>query len=325
MRVLITGGSGFLGRQLARRLTTDGDDVLVLSRQPLDVPPPGRSALWSGVSDVKALRQALDRIDAVIHLAARVHVMRDRSDDALAAFREVNVIGTETVLREAIAAGVRTFVYFSSIKAAAERSTSPLDERIQPHPEDAYGISKREAELHVVQMASRASLPAVILRPPMVYGPEMKGNMLRLFRLVHSGIPLPFGSIENSRSMVFSSNATWAVSSLLRAPMSDVEIFHVTDAEAVSTPELIRRIGASLERPVRLLHCPPWLLGAAGRMGDLMNRVARFSLSSSEIQRLTGSLVLDSSKLRNAIGRPPHTLDDGLRQTARWFREVAAA
>lgn len=325
--VLVTGATGFLGRQLCEALRARGIPVRGLVRDP-------SARLGHGVEPVHApdlldrgaVRRAVAGADAVVHLAARVHVMRDAAADPLAEFRRVNVEGTRTLLEEAVAAGVRSFVFVSSVKAVGEAGTVPWDETTPPRPVDPYGISKLEAETLVRATAERAGLHAPILRLPLVYGPGVKGNMLQLFRLVDRGVPLPFGAVPNRRSLVYSGNVAAAVLAVLDAPAAASETFFVSDGRDLTTPELIREVGRALGVAPRLLRVPPGLLRAAARAGDVVSRVAPFPLTSAALQRLTGSLSLDTSRIGRVTGyRPPYSVEEGLRATADWYRARGAA
>ncbi|HEX2190363.1 MAG TPA: NAD-dependent epimerase/dehydratase family protein [Longimicrobiaceae bacterium] len=325
--VLVTGATGFLGGHLCEALLARGVPVRGLVRGPGSRLPAGvEPAHAADLLDREALRRAVAGAEAVVHLAARVHVMRDGAEDPLAEFRRVNVEGTRVLLEEVVAAGVRSFVFVSSVKAVGEAGTVPWTEATPPHPVDPYGISKLEAERLVRETAERAGLHAPILRLPLVYGPGVKGNMLQLFALVDRGIPLPFGAVANRRSMAFSGNVVAAIEAVLHGPSAGAETFFVSDGRDLATPELVREVARALGVAPRLLRVPPALLRAAARAGDAVSRVAPFPLTSAALQRLTGSLPLDASKLGRATGfRPPYTVEEGLRATAAWYRSGRAA
>lgn len=273
------------------------------------------------VLDPAALRPALAGADTVVHLAARVHVMGETTPDPLAEFRRANVEGTRILLEEAVRAGVGRLVFTSTVKAVGEASTTPWTEEIPPRPLDPYGVSKLEAEALVRQTADRHSLHASVLRLPLVYGPGMKGNMIRLFRLVDRGVPLPLGLVRNRRSLAFVGNVAGAVMAVLRSPAARGETFFVSDGYDLSTPELLRAIGRALGRQVRLLPVPPALLRAAGQVGDLIARFRPVPLTSAAMDRLLGSLAVDSSKLTRLTGyRPPYSVEEAIRLSAHWYR-----
>lgn len=323
--ILVTGATGFVGRHLCARLVRDGVRVRGLVRGGGAALPDGVEAAGAAdLLDRPAVRDAMAGVDAVVHLAARVHVMRDRAEDPLAEFRRVNVEGTRVLLEEAVRAGVRKLVFASSVKAVGEGGDEALTEGTTPAPADPYGVSKLEAEALVRETAERNALHAPILRFPLVYGPGMKGNMLRLFGLVDRGVPLPFGSVRNRRSMLYVENAVEAVLAVLSAPEAGRELFLCSDGEDLSTPGLVRAVASALGRPARLLPVPPALFLAGGRVGDVVARVAPFPLTSAAVDRLLGSLYVDSSRLGRIAGfRPPVSVAEGLERTAAWYRRAA--
>lgn len=322
--VLVTGANGFLGQHVCRTLERAGLRVRGLVRDPnsVDVGTCADIAVANDLTDRGALRAALRDVNAVVHLAARVHQIRDVDPDPIRAFRRVNVEGTRSLLDEAIAAGVRRFVFISTVKAVGEATVEPWTDETVPEPTDPYGISKLEAERLVLETAARAAVEPVVLRLPLLYGPGMKANMLRLFDLVWRGIPLPLGLVGNRRSLLFVENAADAILAVLRANAGMGETYFVSDGEDVSTPDLIRAIAVALDRRARLIPVPPTVLKAVGRCGDLLARFGSFPLTTAEVNRLLDSLVIDSSRIRRAVGfSPAHRLEDGLAITARWYRE----
>lgn len=228
--ILVTGSTGFIGRPLCRALLETGAVVRGASREGGGHPVHGvQRVLVADPLDRRAVRAAAAGADAVVHLAARVHVMSETSSDPLADFRQANADATELLASEAAAAGVRTMVLASSVKAVGERSSVPWTEGVAPAPTDPYGISKREAERALASMASRFRDGATVLRFPLVYGPGMQGNMLRLFSLVYRRLPLPFASVANRRSMLFVENLVAAVRRMLERPSPGIETYFVTD------------------------------------------------------------------------------------------------
>lgn len=317
--VLVTGATGFLGGHVCRALVGHGVRVRGLTRGTgAALPDQVEPYRATGLDDRRALADALAGVDGVIHLAARVHQgPATGRDDGPTGFRAVNVEGTRTLLDLAVAAGVQSFVLASSTKAVGEGGDAPYTEETPPAPADGYGRSKLEAE----QLLRASRLHAPVLRLPLVYGPGMKANALRLFDAVARGTPLPLGAVQNRRSFLFSGNLTAAVLSVLQHE-SGSDTFFVSDGEDLSTAELARRIGRALDRPARLLPVPPAALRVAGRAGDLLARVTRWPLTSAAVDRLVGSLAVDSAKLSRATGfRPPYGVDDGLRITAQWYRD----
>jgi nucleoside-diphosphate-sugar epimerase len=259
-------------------------------------------------------RTALSGVDVVAHLAARVHVMHEGSADPLAAFRRVNVEGTVQLARCAAAAGVRRLVFLSSVKVNGESSARPFTEADAPAPADAYGTSKWEAELALAALARDGAFEVVTLRPPLVYGPGVRANFLRLMQAVVLGIPLPLGAIDNRRSLVYLGNLVDAIVACLAHPDVADRTWLVSDGEDLSTPVLVRRLASALAVRPRLLPVPPAMLRV---LGALIGKRAA-------VERLTGSLQVDSTALRHAAGwSPPFTVDQGLADTARWFRARA--
>jgi nucleoside-diphosphate-sugar epimerase len=322
--VLVTGAGGFVGRHLCASLLERGALVRGLVRH--GAAPTGvEEARAADLTDRDAVRGAMQGVDTVLHLAARVHQMDERSPDRAAAYRRTNVEGTRVVLEEAIAAGVRRFVFFSSVKAVGEGADRPWTEESPAHPTDPYGESKLEAERLVREVAGAAGLHAPVLRLPLVYGPGVNANMLSLFRLVDRGVPLPLRSLRNRRSLLYVGNLAAAVRAVLEAPAAGTETFFVSDGHDLSTPELVRAIAEALGRPARLLPVPAAVFRAAGRVGDLVGRARRVPLSSAAVDRLMGSLSVDTAKLRRMAGYvPPFSVPDGLRETARWYRAQTA-
>jgi UDP-glucose 4-epimerase len=318
--VLVTGANGFLGRHVCSALIARRIAVRGLLRQPGAFLHPGVvPAPAQGLDDLAAIRAALRGVEGVIHLAARVH--QEPTPAAARAFRAVNVEGTRSLLGEALSAGARDFVFVSSVKAVGEVSEAPWTESTPPAPTDAYGLTKLEAETVVRSLADREGVHAPILRLPLVYGPEMKANALRLFQLVDRGVPLPLGSVRNRRSLLFTGNLMAALFASLESPAGS-DTFFVSDAEDLSTPELVTLIARSLGRRARLVPVPVGLLRMAGRVGDVVARAWPFPLTTAAIDRLVGSLSVDSSKLIRLTGySPPYSVAEGLRITAEWYRD----
>jgi nucleoside-diphosphate-sugar epimerase len=316
--VLVTGASGFVGRALCAALIAHGSTVRGAVRSGASTQDLARGCAPAVVGDVGPdtdWREALSGVTAVAHLAARVHVMRERSVDPLAAFRRVNVEGTLQLARSAAAAGVARLVFLSSVKVNGESSARPLTEVARPAPSDAYGVSKWEAEQALSGVSRETGLPIVVLRPPLVYGPGVKANFLRLMAAVERGVPLPLGSIDNRRSLVYLGNLVDAIRMCLTHPGVAGRTYFVADGEDLSTPALVRRLAAALAVRPRLWPIPP---AALAGLGALTGRRAA-------IERLTGSLQVDIGALRRDTGwSPPFSVDQGLAATARWYRTVAA-
>ncbi len=321
-RVVVTGANGFVGQHLCRQLVESGKQVTACLRDWADASRiedlngPLRlcrvSSLDSEIDIARAMRDA----DAVIHLAGRVHIMEDRVADPLREYRKVNVAITQTLARAAIQNGVRRFIYVSSAKVngeATQQHTFSADD--VPGYCDPYGQSKWEAEECLRQIAGDTKMGWVILRPPLVYGPQVKGNFLTLMKCVGRRLPLPFGSVHNKRSLVSVYNLSDLLCHLVDHPAAANNRFLVSDPEDVSTPDLIRRIAEALRRPSRIMCCPESVLTVTGSLFR----------QKAAVQRLCASLVLDKQKTRNLLGwTPPLDLDSGLAITAKWFTESIA-
>ena len=315
-RILVTGATGFVGRALLRRLVADGRRVRAATRgTPAALAAQAEAVAVGDIGPDTDWRAALAGIDAIVHLAARAHVLRESSADLHARYHAVNTLGALRLAEAAAAAGVRRFVFLSSARVHGGRSTgAPFTESSPLVAEDPYGRSKVDAERGLASLASGTQLEPVILRPPLVYGPEASGNFARLVALVARGVPLPLGAVRNRRSLVYVENLVDAIVRSLDHPSAAGETFMVSDGEDVSTPELIRRIARALGRPARLVPVPPALLRLGGALAG----------RSDDVARLLDDLVIDRSKIRAFLGwSPVFTLDEGLAQTAAWHRTVA--
>lgn len=314
MNVLVTGATGFVGHFLCARLLKEGWKVLgtlleseipsclVDEVEPVTVRPLGGNTEWG---------QALAGVDTIIHLAARVHIMDDPSADPLTEFRKVNVAGTARLAAEAAKAGVKRFIFISSIKVNGEESPSPYTSASRPAPSDPYGISKWEAEQALRKIESETGMEVVVVRPTLVYGPGVKANFLTMLKIISKGIPLPLASITNKRSMIYVGNLVDALTVCAVHPAAAGQTYLVSDGEDVSTPELIRRTAKALGLPARLFSFPVSLMRLAGKLTG----------KRGAVNRLTGSLTVDSSKIRQELGwMPPLTMEEGLAETARWFK-----
>ena len=302
-RVLVTGANGFVGRALVRRLTGAGFLVTQVPRSTGQAATPG---LYSA-GNYDDMAPLMSGHASLVHLAARVHVMNDAAHDPLAAFRAANVILAENLARQAAASGVKRFVFISSIKVNGEATLPgrPFTEQDAAAPQDAYSISKMEAEQGLRQIAAQTGMELVIVRSPLVYGPGVRANFAALMRAVERGVPLPLGSIDNRRSLVALDNLIDFIVTCIHHPAAAHQSFLVSDGEDLSTPELIRRMARAVGRPARLLPVPLWVL----RAGALVLG------KQDKLQRLCGNLQLDISKARGLLGwQPPVTVEEGLRR-----------
>jgi len=313
-KVLVTGASGFVGAALCGRLTATGYAVRAAVRT-LPVTAAGLRGVDSiGVGRIDgttAWDDALRNVDAVVHLAARVHVMYETCPTPLAEFRRTNLEGTERLARQAAEAGVKRLIYLSSVKVNGETSGErPFTAEDSPALEDPYAISKWEAEQALLELSKETGLEVVIVRPPLVYGPHVKGNFLRLLRLVDSGLPLPLGTLNNRRSMVGVDNLCDLLRVSLEHPAAANQRLLVSDGEDLSTSELLLRLAAAMNRPLRLLPAPRALLRMAAVVAG----------KSAEVNRLCGTLQVDMTKTERVLGwRPPFSVADGLQSTVDWY------
>lgn len=312
--VLVTGANGFIGRVLCETLVAAGRTV----RKAVRAPVPGLPDAVA-VGDIGARSDwhaALAGVSHVVHLAARTHVLRETAADPIAEYRRINVHATEQLARSAADCGVRRLLFLSSVKVNGERTGErAFTEGDAPRPEDAYGVSKWEAEQALARIAAETGLEVVVLRPPLVYGPGVEGNFLRLMNLVARGVPLPLGAIANRRSLVFVGNLADAIVKALPTPRAAGRTYLLNDGEDVSTPELVRLLAQSLRVKPRLLPVP---LAALRFAATLAGR-------RDELARLAGSLQADSSRIRRELGwEPRYTLAQGLEETARWYHSRSA-
>lgn len=316
--IFVTGANGFVGKALVHNLVLRFPQKKIIAATRLT-----HSSYPSGVTPrlVESIDQKTDwgslyGVEVVVHCAARVHVMKDTSADPLGDFRLVNAHGTAALARQAAAAGVRRFVFLSSIKVNGESTTNgrSFNANDDPNPEDPYGISKYEAEQMLRQIASDTGMEVVSIRPPLVYGPGVKANFAFLMRLLAWGVPLPLAAVtQNRRSFVALDNLVDLIVTCMHHPAAANQTFLVSDGEDLSTAELLRRMGTALHRPARLFYVPQMALKIAARV---VRRPGVY-------QRLCGSLQLDINKTRELLDwNPSLTVDEALRRAAQGFRKV---
>jgi nucleoside-diphosphate-sugar epimerase len=311
VKILVTGASGFVGHLLIKTLKHhDGIKVTAV----------GRSAAQSCADEFYVVsnfnqqgvwHEPLDGCDIVIHLAARVHVMHDRAEDPLAAFLSVNLHGTVNLANAAAKAGVKRFVFVSSIKVNGEYTEGqPFTAQDAPNPQDPYAISKWEAEKALLKLSEETGMEVVIVRPPLVYGPGVKANFASLLNIVNKRLPLPVGRINNMRSMIYVGNLADALITCATHANAAGQTYVVCDNEDVSTSQLIKKLSLVLKQPYLVFPFPI----------SIIRLLARLVAKSSAVDRLTQSLVIDCSTLCNELGwKPPFTMQEGLSETAQWY------
>jgi UDP-glucose 4-epimerase len=313
-KIAVTGATGFVGGHLVQELLSQGHTVRSLVRRKGTAPSGTEEIALGDFTQNPDWRAALEGQDAVICLAARVHVMKETLSDPIAAYRKTNVRVTESIANAAVETGVPRLVFLSSIKVNGERTSpgQPFSANDAPRPEDPYGVSKWEAEQVLNHFHRATGLEVVIVRSPLVYGPGVGGNFLRLLRLVDSGIPLPFGSADNKRAMISVDNLSDA---LITASMMDAvgtSVLLVKDHESLSTAQLLRSLAEEFDKPSRLFRFPAPLLSFALR-----------SLGKRNVaERLLGSLDVEiSSQPQGFSWRPSYSTQETLKNTVDWYRQ----
>jgi len=313
-KILITGATGFIGRTFSMKSLKEGLQVrgTLLPNEPISSLIPGvEPVIIESVGPTTPWKHALEDIGIVFHLAARVHVIHETSPDPLKEFRLTNTAGTICLANQAAAAGVKRFVFMSTIGVNGNTvENRAFNENDEPAPHNAYSFSKFEAEIGLREISEKTGMEVVIVRAPLVYGPGNPGNFLSLLRIIARGFPLPLASVCNLRSFLYVENLADALICCLTHPNAAGKMFLVSDGEDVSTPDLIKRVAAALGRPARLFHFPPGLMLTTGLILG----------KSSAVGQLIGSLLVDSSKIRRELTWvPPFTMEEGLLKTADWF------
>ena len=307
-RLLVTGGSGFVGSALIKRLLSEHREVFAVGRSEVDLPV--ETVKVSSFSELGALGNKLGSVDVVVHCAARAHVMNDDTQDPLAEYRKVNVDGALNLARHAAESGVKRFVFVSSIKVNGEQTLpgNPFTEDVAPAPEDPYGFSKYEAEQQLQALSAETGMELVIIRPPLVYGPGVKGNFASMIRLMEKGLPLPLGAVGNKRSLVALDNLVDLIVTCVDNPAAANQVFLAGDGQDLSTTELLRGVANAMGKSAWLLPVPAGLLMLGASM--LGKRAVA--------QRLLGSLQVDISKARELLGwQPPVSVEEGLARAVR--------
>lgn len=307
--LLLTGASGFIGTALRERLLSDKIHKLAtVSRRPI---VNAKSLLQTHITDIvsqDSWLSILSGVDVVIHAAARAHITKESVGNPLAEFRKVNRDATLNLARQASGAGVRRFIFISSIGVNGTQTVRPFTEEDFPSPAEPYAISKLEAEEGLLKLAGETEMEVVIIRPPLVYGPNAPGNFGSLVRWVERGFPIPFGAIENLRSFVGLENLADFIITCIDHPAAGNQTFLVADGEDMSTTDLIKRLGNYVGRPARFIPISPKLIILGATLFGLKPRV----------EKMFGSLQVDISKARKVLGwDPPVSLDEGLRFVAK--------
>jgi nucleoside-diphosphate-sugar epimerase len=314
--ILVTGATGFVGSFLCHRLIKENYQASATIRKINDSEklPIGVNAILVNSLNESFPPESLNKTNVIVYLAARVHQMNDRNSSSLEAYRTINTYAAISLAKQAFNNGVKRFIYLSSIKVNGEGTSNlshPYTEEDPVNPVDPYGQSKWEAEQGLLKLAQETGLEVVIIRPTLIYGARVKANFLQLLKIVDKQIPLPFASVQNSRSLVYIGNLVDAIMTCIEHPNAKNQTFIVSDGEDLSTPKLIRRIGKAMGKSPLLLPFPPELLKLGTKLvgkGDVGDR-------------LLGSLQVDSSKIRTMLNwTPPYTVDEGLKVTADWFK-----
>ncbi len=312
--VLVTGANGFVGRAVCDYLAHKGHTVSGAARNPKTVPVVARPRLIGDLGPDTDWMDALFNVDVVVHLAARAHVMSEDPEAAAAAYATVNTEGTLHLAEAAASAGIKRFIFVSTIKVNGESTDlRPFTELDVAMPADPYAVSKWEAEMALWQVARAFKMEVVVLRPPLIYGPGVKGNFRSLLDLLNYRLPLPLGGIRNKRSLIFVGNLAGAIEVCLTHPHAPGETFLVKDDESLSTSKLIRRIDHAAGRRSRLFPVPRFILRLFGLLTG----------KSEAVARLTESLTVDDGRIRARLNwQPDFSTDHGLKETVLWHKKL---
>jgi len=307
--IFVTGATGFVGRALVSALLAMGNDIKVLVRQESTDLSDNVQQIQGSLESIQALNSSLTNVNVLIHCAARVHIMDDPAADSLIEFRKVNVDATLNLARQASEAGVKRFIFLSSIKVNGEITSDGQTFKDDDTyiPTDPYGLSKYEAEQGLLALARETGMEVVIIRPPLVYGPNVKANFASMMKWVSKGIPLPLGAINNQRSLVALDNLVSFIIQCIEHPKAANEVFLISDGDDVSTSDLLRRVAKAFDKKSWLVPVPVWLMAIAAKLigkGDMASR-------------LFSSLQIDNSKARNLLDwKPVITMGEQLKKTA---------
>lgn len=301
MKVFVTGATGFVGKALINELLSAGHNIVAGVRNysvelPLEVEQQQIGDL-SLLSEQNSVIDTLKKVDVVIHTAARVHIMQDNSADPLSEFRKTNVNATLSLAKQAVSAGVKRFIFISSIKVNGESTDNrqAFRETDKPAPEDAYGQSKFEAEQLLFEIGQTTPMEVVVIRPPIIYGPGVKANFASMIKIIKKGLPLPFGSISNQRSMLAIHNLVNFITLCTMHPAAANEVFLIADGEDVSTTDMLIKIAKAYKRPIRLIPVPVYL----------MIFIAKLTNKNNISDRLFGNLQIDITKAQHLLGWKP--------------------
>ena len=312
LNILVTGANGFIGKELVLKLRSLGFEVRCAFRNKKGADTESTNSVYIGdISDKTDWGMALNGIDVVIHLAGFAHIKTAAKQDRFDALRKVNVHGSRRLAQMAAAMGVKRFIFLSSIKVNGEKGVRPFTEKDPSNPQDAYAISKWEAENAVFGIAKNTGMEVVILRTPLVYGQNVKANFKDLIKIAFSGMPLPLKGINNKRSFIYVGNLVDAISVCVFHPAAANEVFLLSDCQDISTPALIKLIAAAGNKKARLFFMHPCIL----------RFLAKTFGKAESWDKLTSSLLIDSAKFRNLLHwSPPFTLEEGIKQTL--FRSI---
>mgnify|MGYP000287395950 CR=1 FL=1 len=312
--VCLTGSTGFLGAALSKKLNFDGDLSVRCVVRKIPHNADGDLIEVGAIDGNTDYTIALNQVDTVIHCAARAHIMKDEVAEPLAEYRKVNVFGSENLARQAAKAGVKRFIFISSVKVCGESTTSSTEfvESEATAPEDSYGQSKDEAEQVLKKVALETGMDLVIIRPPLVYGPGVKANFLSLLKLADTMLPLPFGAINNHRSMVYVGNLVDFIILCIDHPKAANQTFLISDGEDLSLRSLITYIRQAMGKPVRLVYVPNSLFKLAGMLTG----------KSTVVDRLVGDLQVNSKKASQLLGwTPAYSVKQGITSTVADFSQ----